>query len=391
MLFRDDLNAMAKKIRAKVFTACDREAHAIVTTDPAHVGYLCGYRSIILDAMREYRCAVIATPEKAVLITGASDAAPALEVIRDPSNIYRYGVFYVESSGGDVDYTALPKPEGTFLDALKRGIGEVVHPGKLVGLDGENAWEIEQLKNLIGNNSFDARPAIVKARRTKLPEEIERLGKAAAVTEAGMEEAFGHAALGVSEIELSTLIANKIRGGGGIPRLLSVSSGLRSALADTYATTRKLTNGDLLRLDIACTVDGYWADTARTAVIDQADSVQRQRYDALLEGELEQLHLAKAGVTASDLFNVAIKRVRKGALPNYQRNHCGHGIGISVHEFPQLNGANDTVPIEDGMVLCVETPYYEVGWGGMMVEDMIVIRNGGNERLTHLPQDLRVL
>jgi Xaa-Pro dipeptidase len=391
MLFRDDLNAMAKRIRAKVFGACDREAHAIVSTDPAHVGYLCGYRSIILDAMREYRCAVIATREKAVLITGASDAAPALEVIRDPACIYRYGVFYVEASGGDVDYTALPKAESTFFDALKRGVAAFVQPRHLVGLDGENPWEIEQLTNLVGNNSFDARPAIVKARHTKLPEEIERLGRAAAVTEAGMEEAFRHAAFGVSEIELSTLVANKIRGGGGIPRLLSVSSGLRSALADTYATTAKLAKGDLLRLDIACTVDGYWADTARTAVIGPADSVQQERYEALLNGELEQLRMAKAGIMAAELFNVAINRVREGALPNYRRNHCGHGIGISVHEFPQLNGANDKVPIEDGMVLCVETPYYEVGWGGMMVEDIIVIKNGGNERLTHMPRELRVL
>jgi Xaa-Pro dipeptidase len=206
-----------------------------------------------------------------------------------------------------------------------------------------------------------------------------------------MEAAFRHAAVGISEIELSTLIANKIRGGGGIPRLLSVSSGQRSALADTYATTAKLAKGDLLRLDIACTVDGYWADTARSAVVGEADAVQQQRYDALLEGELEQLRLAKAGITAAELFNVAINRVREGALPNYRRNHCGHGIGISVHEFPQLNGANDKVPIEEGMVLCVETPYYEVGWGGMMVEDMIVIKNGSNERLTHMPRELRVL
>ena len=126
-------------------------------------------------------------------------------------------------------------------------------------------------------------------------------------------------------------------------------------------------------------------------MIGQADSVQQERCEALLDGELEQLRMAKAGIMAAELFNVAINRVREGALPNYRRNHCGHGIGISVHEFPQLNGANDKVPIEDSMVLCVETPYYEVGWGGMMVEDMIVIKNGGNEQLTHMPRELRVL
>jgi len=80
-----------------------------------------------------------------------------------------------------------------------------------------------------------------------------------------------------------------------------------------------------------------------------------------------------------------------GALPKYQRSHCGHGIGITVHEFPALNSANERVEIEEGMVLCVETPYYEIGRGGMMVEDMIVIRNGGNECLTRMPRELRLL
>lgn len=209
MFFRDDLNAMAAKLRVKVWAACGREADIIVSTDPTHVGYLCGYRSIIFDAMREYRCAVVATRERAVLITGASDAAPALEVLRDPTAIYRYGVFYVSASGGAVDYAALPKPEANFVDALRAAIVATVQPKHAVGLDTDNPWEFEQLKGMISADTFDARPCILKARRTKLPEEIERIRRAAAITESGMEDALRHAGPGVTEIELSTLIANK--------------------------------------------------------------------------------------------------------------------------------------------------------------------------------------
>ena len=99
MLFRDDLRVIAEKARAKVFAACGDDADIVVSTDPAHVGYLCGYRSVLLDVDRSYRCAVIVTRDKTVLVTGASDAAPALEVLRDPAGIYRYGVFFVESTG----------------------------------------------------------------------------------------------------------------------------------------------------------------------------------------------------------------------------------------------------------------------------------------------------
>jgi Xaa-Pro aminopeptidase len=225
----------------------------------------------------------------------------------------------------------------------------------------------------------------------KAPEEIEKIRHAAQITERGMERALRHAAPGVTEIELSVLIADAIRSGGGIPRLLSVTTGERTALADTYATRKKLAKGELLRLDIGCTVDGYWADTARTAVIGAPASYQQERYDALLAGELAQLDLAKPGIFASDLFSVAVEAVRKGALPNYQRTHCGHGIGIAAHEFPTLSSDNRDVFIEENMVLCVETPYYEIGWGGMMVEDMIVIRQAGCELLTNLPRELRPL
>jgi Xaa-Pro dipeptidase len=388
MFFRDDLKIIADKARAKVFAACGDTVDAVVTVDSSHVGYLCGYRSVLIDADRTYRCAVVMTRERTVLVTGASDAAPALEVMRDPANIYRYGMFFVSARKTQVDYAALPKPEATFEDALKAALAATIKPQHKIGLDAVAAAEADGLKSLLANPCIDARPGIIKARMVKMPEEIEKIRYAAAITERGMEKALRHAAPGATELELSALIANEIRTGGGIPRFVVVTAGQRAALADAYATNAKLQKGDLLRLDIGCTVEGYWADTARTAVVGEATREQQERYDALLAGEQAQLAAAKPGMTAGDLFDVAMTTVRQGALPNYQRTHCGHGIGIAPHEFPTLNAANRHVELLEGMVLCVETPYYEIGWGGMMVEDMIVVRPEGLEFLTKLPREL---
>jgi len=372
MFVRDDLRAIAGKVRGKVFAACDQDADVVISTDPTHVGYLCGYRSLLFDLMRDYRSAAIVTRDKALLVTGASDVAAALEVLRDPACIYRYGVFFFESSDGtETDFSALPKLAGTFSEAMRAAVAATVKPQHHVGLDCANASDLPELKDLAGARSFDARPAILKARRTKLAEEIEKIAHAAAITERGL--------------------AGEMRAGGGVPRFVVVTCGKRSALADAYATPAKLAGGDLVRFDIGCTVDGYWADMARSAVVGEPTREQQQRYDALLDGEGAQRALARAGMSAADLFKVAVERVRQGALPEYRRGHCGHGIGIDVHEFPTLNAANDAVALEDGMVLCVETPYYQIGWGGMMVEDMIVIRPSGNECLTHLPRELRRL
>lgn len=391
MLFRDDLKLIADKARAKVFAAAGDAMDAVVTVDPAHVGYLCGYRSVLLDADRTYRCAVVMTRERTVLVTGASDAAPALEVMRDPADIYRYGIFFVSARKGTVDYAALPKVEATFEEALKAAIAVVVKPGQKVGVDAATAAEAEALKGLVANSCVDARPSIARARLVKVQEEIDKIRYAAEITERGMEKALRHAAPGVTELELAAIIANEIRAGGGIPRFVVVTAGERAALADAYATRAQLQNGDLLRLDIGCTVEGYWADTARTAVIGAATREQQERYDALLAGESAQLAIARSGLTAGDLFHAAVDAVRRGALPNYQRTHCGHGIGIAAHEFPTLNAANKDVELLEGMVLCVETPFYEIGWGGMMVEDMIVLGRDGIECLTRLPREMAQL
>jgi Xaa-Pro dipeptidase len=390
MFVRDDLRVLADKVRKKVFAACDQSADVLISTDPTHIGYLCGYRSLLFDLMRDYRSAAIVTRERAVLVTGASDVAAALEVLRDPARIYRYGVFFFElSDGAGVDWSALPKLEQTFPDALRAAVAAVVKPQHAVGLDGSNAGQLQELKSMVPARCFDARSAIMKARRTKLPEEIEKIAHAAAITECGLEKAFAQARAGVTELELSTRIASEMRAGGGVPRFVVVTCGMRSALADAYATPAKLSEGDLVRFDIGCTVDGYWADMARTAVVGEPTREQQQRYDALLAGEEAQRALARSGASAGDLFKVAVDRVRKGALPEYRRSHCGHGIGIDVHEFPTLNATMQDVELEDAMVLCVETPYYQIGWGGMMVEDMIVIRPSGNDCLTSLPRELR--
>src|SRR5260370_14157327 len=98
-------------------------------TDPTHVGYLCGYRSILFDLMRDYRTAAIVTRDKAVLVTGASDVAAALEVLCDPACIYRYGLFFFESSdGAGVDLSSLPKPANTFVHALRAAVAAALKP-----------------------------------------------------------------------------------------------------------------------------------------------------------------------------------------------------------------------------------------------------------------------
>ena len=107
-----------------------------------------------------------------------------------------------------------------------------------------------------------------------------------------------------------------------------------SALSDARATDREWNPGELLRFDVGCTFDGYWSDIGRTAVLGEPSSEQARCYAAILAGEGEQLDAARPGMTAGQLFDVAVQAVEAAGLRPYRRHHCGHAIGSEVYERP---------------------------------------------------------
>jgi Xaa-Pro aminopeptidase len=87
------------------------------------------------------------------------------------------------------------------------------------------------------------------------------------------------------------------------------------------------------------------------------------------------------GRTAGEIFDIAVSAVHRAGLTHYRRTHVGHGIGLEAYDPPTLRAGDPTV-LEPGMVFCVETPYYEWGWGGMQVEDLVEITDTDHRVLT---------
>jgi Xaa-Pro aminopeptidase len=138
---------------------------------------------------------------------------------------------------------------------------------------------------------------------------------------------------------------------------------------------------------VGCLLDGYWSDIGRTAVVGSPTTLQSQRYDAILDGLDAQLAAARPGVSAASVFDLAVATTESAGLAPYRRHHCGHGIGLDVYEAPIVRPGED-VPLEEGMTFCFETPYYEIGWGGMMIEDALVVTADGVAPLTTLARGL---
>ena len=177
---------------------------------------------------------------------------------------------------------------------------------------------------------------------------------------------------------------------GASPFFTVITIGARAALADVYPSERTLAPGDLVRFDLGCVVEGYRSDISRTAVLGRPTDKQARYYAAILAGEQAAIAAMKPGVPVCDIFDVGVRVTREEGIPHYQRMHVGHGIGLEPYDPPTLNAATRT-PLAPGMVFCVETPYYEHGWGGVQVEDAVEITTTGTRRLTRSSQDLAIV
>lgn len=379
------MNETATKLRA----ALDESRYDwLALGSTPHIAYATGYRSVAADLFDSHRMLALVSVERVLLIGGASDGAAAMESGVSAGDYVPFGTFYFESLGGKAPETRLAGRHEVFPEAVADGLVQAGVAGR-VGLD-TGAADLAPLLAARGAEPAEATDWMYDLRSVKLPVEVERLRTAARLAEQGIDAAIDAAGTGVSEIELANVVGATMAAGGGVPRFTVVTSGPRSALSDARPTDRLLQPGDLLRFDVGCTVDGYWSDIGRTAVVGEPDDLQTSRYAAIWAGEQAQLQAAGAGITAQDLFDVAVSEVEAAGIKPYRRHHCGHAIGTEVYERPVVATGSFTVLVP-GMVFCVETPFYEIGWGGMMVEDALVVTAEGAEVLTVSDRSLRVI
>lgn len=366
---------------------------AFLAVSPANVFYASGYRSTAGELFPAHRMVAVIGTDCARLVLPVADSAPAADAGVDPATLVAYGRFYFESTDGAAIPTKLVDQHPDWVAALRTAVDAAGLGSATLGVD--DAALGDHGVAIVGDALPDATivPASAWAyqvRANKLEGEAELLARAARLAENGISAALAVADEGWTEKQIAAVVASTMVAGGGSPRFIVVTAGQRSALADAFPTDNPWRPGDLLRFDVGCVLDGYWSDMARTAVLGEPTPLQRRRYDQLAAGESEQLEHIRPGIKASELFDVAMKTVIDSGFGPYRRQHCGHGIGLEVYEPPVLNPAGDTV-LEPGMVFCLETPYYELGWGGMMCEDTVIVTEDGHRRFTMSSRELRVI
>ena len=377
---------------------------AVIATSPENVTYTSGYWALSQWIRRGPQIYVL-LPQSDLNASEIIASTTLLDQIADQGdvwirNVRRYGYFQVDRANAPLDELDRRQAElyaladdGNALDALVKAITSHGLSRSRIALDemGLLPGHWERLADSLPNATLvPAFQLLRRVRAVKTEEEIARLGRVARITEDSIDAALNIASEGVTESELARPFHSCTVMNDAFPVIGCIGFGTRAAMPNVQPSATALKRGDVIRFDVGGRYKHYRADIARIAVLGEADRKISDYCHALHVGVLKALEMIRPGVRASDVFATAVEAVRREGIGHYNRSHVGHGIGLDGYDLPDLTAASQDI-IEEGMVMCVETPYYELGWTGLQVEDMVVVRRDGIENLMSSSGGLRIV
>ncbi|MBT5194620.1 MAG: aminopeptidase P family protein, partial [Rhodospirillaceae bacterium] len=281
------------------------------------------------------------------------------------------------------------------LDGLVAAIEARGLEGGRVGVDESGIsplfwWELQQ--RLPNMDIVYANAIWWEVRMVKTGEEIQRLMRASAITETAIMAAFRRLEPGMTERQVIDIYHSAVTAQGGRSTFCILGSGSRTAQPHALPSDKVIEAGDLIRYDIGCTYGYYHADNARAVVLGTPTGEQSRIWEAMAQGINDAVDVMRPGADVRDVYNAAMAPGQALGLENFERFHCGHGIGISVYDPPVITLADPEASaflmpavdggLEAGMTFSIEVGYYIQGVMGFLCEDTVVVTDDGVHRLT---------
>lgn len=231
--------------------------------------------------------------------------------------------------------------------------------------------------------------AIRELRIIKTPEEIKMIEDACRIADMAMMVALEEISEGKTEREIAAKMeyAMKMNGADKAAFDTIIASGKRSALPHGVASDKRIEKGDLVVIDEGAFYRHYNSDMTRTIVVGSPNDKQREIYEIVLEAQKKAVEAAKPGITAKELDKIARDVIEEYGYGDRFIHTLGHGVGLQIHEWPRLSQTDQTV-LREGMVVTIEPGIYIPNFGGVRIEDTIVITGNGARRLTKTEREL---
>ncbi len=232
---------------------------------------------------------------------------------------------------------------------------------------------------------------VEELRALKDAEELKCIAEAAARADSAWAEMLTLLQPGITEWELSYELEYRLRqkGSSQTPFEIIVASGPRSALPHGVATSRSIGEGELITVDFGAVYKGYCSDMTRTFIMGNHSAEQEKIFSLVLEGQRLAMENIEEGMDCTAADELVRSFFQEEGYGQYFGHGLGHGVGIDVHELPTLSPKGKGT-LQHSMVFSLEPGIYIEGWGGVRLEDLVVLNEEGLQVLTKSSKTLSI-
>ena len=329
-------------------------------------------------------------------LTGYSGSSGLVLITRDGPLFFtdfRYQQQAAAQVGGVAKVQIAPQGDGLWKAAMKtvkkRGI-------QRLGFEAQHlsVASFGEIQKMAGKDAqfIATQGAVERLRAIKSAEELAVIREAVRVADEVMQEAQKMLRPGLTELEVAQGIESGIRerGGAGTSFTTIVASGERSSLPHGVASEKVIEKNDLVTIDMGALYHGYCSDMTRTVCVGQSNEKQRAIYELVYRAQVAACHAVKPGANCKAVDAVARDIIQKAGYGDNFGHGLGHGVGVDIHEAPRLAKAGKG-RLKAGMVVTSEPGVYLPDFGGVRIEDMLVVTPDGAEILTQTPKPAQLL
>jgi Xaa-Pro aminopeptidase len=344
-------------------------------------------------AEREFDGALISNAQNRRYLSGFTGSAGYLLVTADDAIIATDFRYYEQSAAQAPDYRLHQQVTGfdNWVPPLFAGLA-----GKKIAFEAADMSVSTHghVRKALASLPEPQRPQLIPTQNLveglrvfKEPAEIEALQRAVDLGDAAFTHVAERVEPGWTEKRVAWEIEKYIRehGGDALSFDTIIAGGPWGAMPHAYPRERKLEKGEGVVIDMGCDVDGYMSDLTRTIFLGKPDDQFKKIYDIVLTAQLTAEEMVQPGMTGNECHMIAHNVIDAAGYGETFGHGLGHGIGLQVHEAPRVGRTSDDV-LKDTMVFTIEPGIYITGWGGVRIEDMVVLENGRARVMSKAPK-----